>query len=388
MTFGKGPNANGFDYEDDREAPEFEFPIVASDTDKALADLHGRAESDYESWKREFLNWLYHEGKKPDRGEGFASGTIRKTSYHTGQILRWLWGERGYTTELGPDDADKLMRELGRHSTYTDSNLNNIVKTIKRLFSYYNHEKGKAINWECNYELSEPEVTNRDYFKKEEFRPLYEAALNHGAVKHYNNCTADERNRLKAHLAQRFEKPKDEVTPDDFERANSFKIPSLVATSLDMGLRPIEVARATTDWVNLDNAALEIPADESSKNSDNWECVLSNNAVRSLRKWLDERASYEKYDATNKLWLNKRGNPYRSQSLNYLLRNLIEEAGIEPAGRDLTFYSIRHGVATIWADEEDIQDAREQLRHEQVETTLGYSHSSTNKRHNVVNSKY
>jgi len=388
MTFGKGPNTNGFDYEDDRETPEFEFPIVASDTEKALADLHGRAESDYESWKREFLNWLYHEGKKPDRGEGFAAGTIRKTSYHTGQILRWLWGERGYTTELGPDDADKLMRELGRHSNYADSNLNNIVKTIKRLFSYYNHEKGKDIEWECNYELSEPKVTNRDYFTKDEFRPLYEAALNHGAVKHYNNCTREERERLKAHLAQRFEKPKDEVTPDDFERANSFKILSLIATSLDMGLRPIEIARAKTSWVNLNNAALEIPADESSKNTDNWECVLSNNAVRSLRKWLDERASYEKYDATDTLWLNKKGNPYRSQSLNYLLENLIEEAGIEPAGRNLTFYSIRHGVATIWADEEDIQDAREQLRHEQVETTLGYSHSSTNKRHNVVNSKY
>jgi len=388
MTFGKGPNANGFDYEDDREAPEFGFPIVASDTEKALADLHGRAETDYEAWKRDFLNWLYHEGKKPDRGEGFAAGTIRKTSYHTGQILRWLWGERGYTTELGPDDADKLMRELGRHSTYADSNLNNIVKTIKRLFSYYNHEKGKNIDWECNYELSEPKVTNRDYFTKDEFRPLYEAALNHGAVKHYNNCTRKERDLLKAHLAQRFEKPKEAVTPDDFERANSFKIPSLIATSLDMGLRPIEVTRATTDWVNLDNAALEIPADESSKNTDNWECVLSNNAVRSLRKWLDERASYEKYDATDALWLNKKGNPYKSQSLNYLLGNLIEEAGIEPAGRNLTFYSIRHGVATIWADEEDIQDAREQLRHEQIETTLGYAHSSTNKRHNVVNSKY
>ena len=113
MTFGEGPDGNGFDYEDDREVPEFDFPIVASDSDKALADLHGRAESDYESWKREFLNWLYHEGKKPDRGEGFAAGTIRKTSYHTGQILRWLWDERGYTTELGPDDTDKLVSYHG-----------------------------------------------------------------------------------------------------------------------------------------------------------------------------------------------------------------------------------------------------------------------------------
>ena len=376
------------EFNEEAEEITFGFPLIPADTEEALADLHGRADSDYASWKRDFLEWLTVEGKKPDRLEGYSSGVVRKTSYNTGQIMRWLWGERGYTTELTPEDADALMKKLGRHSTYADSNLNNFVKTIKRLFSYYNHEKGRDIDWECNYALSEPQVTNRDYFRKDEFQSLYEASLNHGAVKHYNNCTPEERDKLKGHLAQRFEKPKDEVTPDDFERANSFKIPSLVATSLDMGLRPIEIARATTDWVNLDNAAVEIPADESSKNSENWECVLSNKAVRALRKWLDERASYEKYEATNSLWLNKKGNPYRSQSLNYLLDKLIEEGGIEPAGRDLTWYSIRHGVATIWADDEDIQDAREQLRHEQIETTLGYSHSSTSKRRNSVNSKY
>jgi hypothetical protein len=140
----------------------FDFPVIPTDTEDELADLHARAESDYETWKRAFLIWLTTEGKKPDRLEGYAPEVVRKTSYNTGQIMRWLWGERGYTTELSPDDADKLMKRLGRHSTYTDSNLNNFVKTIKRIFGYYNHEKGKDIEWECNYELSEPTVTNRD----------------------------------------------------------------------------------------------------------------------------------------------------------------------------------------------------------------------------------
>jgi integrase len=386
MTFGEEPA--GFEAATNPQNAHFDFPLLAQETEDALLDLHARAETDYETWKTDFLNWLHHEGKKPDRSEGFAEGTIRKTSYRTDQIMRWLWDRRGYTTELTEDDADELMKLLGRHSNYADSNLNNVVKAIKRIFSYYNHEKGRNIDWSCNYALSEPKVTNRDYFKKDEFRPLYEAALNHGAVHSYNNITPEERDELKAHLAQRFEKAKDEITPFDFKRANTFKIPSLIATALDTGLRPIEIKRATTDWVNLKNATLEIPAEESSKNSDNWECVLSNKAVRTLREWLDERSRYEKYEYSNSLWLNRQGNPYSSQSLNYLLDQLIEEAGIEPAGRDLTFYSIRHGVATLWADEEDIQDAREQLRHEQIETTLGYAHSSPNKRHNVVNSKY
>ena len=44
----------------------------------------------------------------------------------------------------------------------------------------------------------------------------------------------------------------------------------------------------------------------------------------------------------------------------------------KPAGRNLSWYSIRHGVATAWA----------------VETTIGYAHSGTENRHGSVNSKW
>jgi len=388
MTFDGGASDSGFNIATERTDPDFSFPIMADTTEEKLKTLHGRAREDYETWKWDFLTWLHHEGKKPDKAEGFAEGTIRKTSYHTDQIMRWLWDQRGYTTELSEDDADDLMRFLGRHSEYEDSNLNNIIKTIKRIFKYFNTEKGENIDWNCNYGTSEPKVTNRDYFKKNEFRPLYEASLEHKAVKHYNNCTPEERDNIKSHLAERFTILKEDITPHDFERANSFKIPSIVATTLDMGLRPVEIKRATVDWVDLNNAVLKIPAEESSKNKDNWECVLSSNAKRALERWLDERSTYEKYNFSNALWLNKEGNRYSSQSLNRLLDKLIEKRGIEPAGRDLTWYSIRHGVATIWANEEDIHDAKEQLRHKRIKTTLGYSHSSPEKRHGAVNSKY
>lgn len=169
----------------------FDFPLIAGDSEAALEDHHSRAKDDYESWKYDFLVWLRVEGKKPDRLEGYSSAVVRGTSYKTDQIMRWLWTQRGYTTELTPDDADELMKTLGRQSDYSDSNLNNFVKTIKRIFSYYNYEKGRDIDWDCKYAISEPRVTNRDYFKKSEFRPLYEAALNHGAVKHYNNCSPE-----------------------------------------------------------------------------------------------------------------------------------------------------------------------------------------------------
>lgn len=366
----------------------FDFPIIAEDTHEALHDEHARARADYNTWKRGFLEWLHYEGKKPARLEGYSPSVIKQTNYKTDQIMRWLWNKRGYTTELTPDDADDLMQEMGRYSEYGDANLLNFVKTIKRIFSYYNSEKGAEIDWECEYELDDGGVTNRDYFRKGEFHALYEAALNHGAVKHYNNCTPDERDELKAHLAQRFGKQKELIGPNDFDKANTFKIPSLVSVTLDCGLRPVEIKRATVGMVNLENESLDISKDESSKNEENWQCALSQNTVRALEVWLEERASYEKYSRTNALWLNEKGNPYSSKSLNYLLDQLIESAGIRPAGRDLSWYSIRHGVATLWADEEDIQHAQQQLRHKKVKTTRGYSHSSSDVRQSQAESKW
>lgn len=375
-------------FDGEAQRADFDFPLVAQETIEALNEQHARARNDYQTWKRDLLEWLHFEGKDPDRLRGYSEDTLRQTNYKIDQVMRWLWNQRGYTTELSPEDADQLMKELGRYSEYTDANLNNFVKAIKRIFSYYNHEKGKRIEWECNIDLNEPSVTNRDYFKKEEFRALYEAALAHGTVKHYHSCSPEERAELKSYLAQRFEKSKEDVGPDDFGQANSMKIPSLVSVSLDCGLRPVEVGRATVDWVNFEDNTLDIPQEDSSKNEDNWKCVLSNKSVRALQTWLDERSRYEKYAGREELWLNGKGNPYGSTSLNYLLDQLIERAGIQPAGRDLSWYSIRHGVATVWADEENIHDAQEQLRHKKVETTLGYAHSGTASRHNSVNSKW
>lgn len=124
-----------------------------------------------------------------------------------------------------------------------------------------------------------------------------------------------------------------EVGPEEFERANGFKYPSLVYTSLDAGLRPIEVGRAKTYWIDLDNAALHIPADESSKNEDNWSVSLRRETAEYLARWLEERQMYEKYDDTDALWLTRHGNPYKSSALKYLLDQLCEIASIE---RDLS----------------------------------------------------
>jgi integrase len=93
----------------------------------------------------------------------------------------------------------------------------------------------------------------KDYLTKEERTKIREAALEYGSIPAYNTVTPEERSRWKGYLAQRFGKSKSEIGLEDWERANGWKIPGLVWVSLDCGLRPIEVERATVDWIDLDN---------------------------------------------------------------------------------------------------------------------------------------
>lgn len=151
---------------------DYPFRVIPEPTQESLEAAHARASADYETWKHDFIAWLDTEGKDPERLTGYSDSTVRQANYKVDQIMRWLWRQRGYTTEVTGEDADAFMRELGRHSDDSDANLNTYVKTFKRLFKYFNREKGRSIEWECQLELSEPKVTNRDYFKKREFRPL------------------------------------------------------------------------------------------------------------------------------------------------------------------------------------------------------------------------
>lgn len=141
------------------------------------------------------------------------------------------------------------------------------------------------------------------------------------------------------------------------------KFTSMVWTSLDAGLRPVEVERATVSWVDTDNGVLRIPKEDSSKNRNNWVVSLRERTTVGLKRWLQERRVYEKYDGRDELWLTWEGNPYQSQSLRYLLHRLCEIAGIRTEHRSMSWYAIRHSVGTYMAHEGSLGAAKSQLRH-------------------------
>jgi integrase len=357
-------------------------PLV---TDPACSRLNERQIPDYREHRRSLLTWLRDLGKDPSKGQGYAEGTVYNRAYRIDAFYRWVWEKMdGYTTAVSHAHADAYCRELLSRDC-SDSHRATAQKSLKSLYRWREHERG-ADEWEPEIHLTgaSPSRQPRDYFERDERTALREAALEYGSVPHYNSLDPEGRRRWKRHLAQRFGIALENVGSEAFDRANGWKIPSLIQAALDAGLRPKEVGRARVQWVDVDNDVLRIPPEDATKSNDAWTVAIRPQTTEALERWLFERECYAKYNDTDRLWLTREGNPYGSTALNRLLEKLCETAGIDTTHRELTFYSIRHSVGTHLTDERDLEAARMQLRHQSRRTTMKYDAASTKDRRDAL----
>jgi len=365
---------------------EFGYPLVSERSEEDLKKFGLNMVEDYRDFKRELLSWLATYGKNPEKHEGLAETTLESTHYKLETVFRWLWRyESQYTTRFTPEHANKFIRVLDQSDGMIDSTVLHHAKDIQRYFRFSNYVRGTEYEWEVDIELSQSNGDERDYLRRSAFEPLYQAALDHSSVKGYHSITPEERSELKTFVAQRLGIPKEKVGPDEFKQANSWKYPSMISVTLDTGLRPIEVGRAKVSWVNLEDNELNIPKEESTKNEAHWNCAIKKRTAKTLRRWLDERASLEKYDGREELWLTQKSSQYGSKSCNALLHRVIDNGDVPiPEHRDISWYSIRHGVATYWANHVGPHHAKEQLRHKSLNTTMKYLHSDAETRNSAV----
>lgn len=347
------------------------------------AFLNQRQVIDYEEHRKQLLTWLLTFGKEPEKVEGYALETVKPRSYRIDQFYRWVWAqERQYTTRVTTNHADEWVTELA-FSEKSNVHKNNCLKAVMMLFKWRHHRFGED-HWEPKHRFKSERQHPRDFLTREERVRIREAVLEYGSIPHYKSVTPEERREWKRYLAQRFGKPVESVTPQDWNRANGWKFPSLVWTSLDAGLRPIEVERAVVSWVDTENKVLRIPKEESSKNRDNWVVSLRDQTAEYLRRWLEERRLYEKYSETDALWLTRKSNPYQSNSLKYLLVRLCEQAEIETENRKMSWYVIRHSVGTYMACEGSLGAAKAQLRHRCSGTTMKYDQAPVEERREAL----
>ena len=358
-----------------------DYPVTTS---KSEAYLNPRQLVDYREEREACLTWLLTFGKDPDQVVGYAPGTIKSRSARMDRFFRFVWDqEGGYTVNVDHDHADAWMTHLA-HRDVSNTHKKNCQKSLRLLYKWRHHERGIA-EWTPEFTFSAETATQpRDFLTRQERRTVREAALEYGSIPSYNNLTPPERERWKQYLAQRFGKPATEVRPADWDRANGWKIPSLVSTSLDTGLRPTEVERSVVSWVDTSNDVLRIPKEMSAKNREHWVVGLTKQTSDALERWLDEREAYEMYDDTDAIWLTRRGNPYGVTALRHLLHRLCDVAGIDIEHRSMSWYTIRHSVGTYMTREEDLSAAQAQLRHKSPETTMKYDQAPVEDRQTAL----
>lgn len=356
-------------------------------TENAQKYLNPKEEIAYREFRRGLAEWMLGLGKNPEKAEGYSYSTVENRMNRIDLFYRFVWEREGrYVQELTTDHADEWMRWLATQE-FKESTKCTYQKSAHTLFKWKRWERGSDVEWEPVIEYSDPSTNYqpRDYLTRQDRRKLREAAMSYGSIPHYNGLSPEERARWKTHLAQRLQKPKEEVSRQDFMQANSFKYTSMIYTALDAGLRPCEIERSTVRWVDTENQVLRIPREEASKSRENWIVALKPETASILERWLEERDTIEKYDGREAVWLTKYGNPYNKDSFRTVFRKLASEAGLDLENRDLTPYSIRHSTATFVAEEEGLAVAAAQCRHKSKRTTEKYEHSSVTRQSDAVN---
>lgn len=356
--------------------------------EKSLSSLNFQQEILYHDFWDDFLAYLREEGKNPDRYVGYEESNIRPTARRVHQVFQYYWENERVVLELTPKLADHFVKNLDKAEITTNAG-NEYSEGAKRKFANALEVYFQYVDEDWNPPITfgtEDPSFDSDPFTRHERELLLNTALDYKSPPSYSNVTPEERDRWNAQIAQYLGKPKDEVSPEDWEELQrTWKYASIISTALDAGWRAKMVERLETIYLDLENEQIIIPAKIAVKNDRKWTCQLSTRSVRILRRWLVERSNKTRYDDTDALWLNRKGNRYNSKNLNALLRNLMEEAGIEENGRTLTWHSIRHSTGLyIYDRERDLGLVAEILRHVSLEAAQRYSHPTPETKKDVV----
>lgn len=340
--------------------PNREVRIVPEPNEKLLSE---KEFVDYYEYRKPFLTWLYQFGKNPKKAQGYAVTTVYATGYRAARFDRWMWDQRGsYRMPPTEEDAQAFMRDVAL-SDESRTFKGKMLEMLRRYSKYLVDQRGHA-EWEFEWEFSSSGGNHqpRDFLSTDERQKIRQAALEHDGTPSYGVDDLDG------------------LTDD----GGSWKYTSMVWTSLDAALRPIEVGRARVGWVDVDNGVLRIPIEDSSKNEGNWTVSVTDRTATALARWLEERAEHPHYDDTDALWLTRQANPYGSKQLRYLLHRLCDTAGIEYENRQMSWYTIRHSVGTYMTKERDLAATKAQLRHRNAQTTMKYDQVPVEDRKNAL----
>ena len=152
-------------------------------------------------------------GKNPEKAEGYSDYTVYESAYRTARFDRWAWSKIGrYSIPPEPALATEYIEE---GVIYRDVSNATKGKTEGAIGRYYRYLEANYPGCEWDHDQrfnSSDEDAPRDYLTRRERRRVREAAL---ATESWHETT-------------------------------------IVLTSLDAALRPVEVSRARPEWVDTE----------------------------------------------------------------------------------------------------------------------------------------
>ncbi len=332
---------------DDEIDPNRSITIVPDSNAELLGE---KEEIDYHDYRERFLTYLLRMGKNPEKAEGYSPYSVYSTANRTARFDRWLWEREGcYVIQPDFEHAEAYMDEVAFRDV-TESTKGKILEALLRYSKWLEYRYDEE-RWEFDWSFNSGggNTGPRDFLLDDERQKIRQAALQMDGNPSYGLDDED-------------------VVDED----TSWKYTSLFWTSLDAALRPVEVRRASTRWVEPDNGLLRIPREESSKNEGDWAVSVTERTATALERWIEERSENPRYDDTDALWLTRHGNRYSSKELSRLLRSVCDKAGIDYSDRQMSFYTIRHSTGTYMTKERDLAATKAQLRHRSVKTTMKY----------------
>ncbi|GGL21579.1 hypothetical protein GCM10009037_01100 [Halarchaeum grantii] len=362
--------------------------MSGSDESDTTNRLSHRQQVMFDNTVERFEEYLLTAGKTPRKDIGYATDTARARKSRVLRIFYWIWEHGDVSTELSTEQADRVIEaldtdELRRRNgdRYSETSKRKMSNALADWFAF------KQADWEPDISFRDERATdNADPFTKSEVKKLWQTSLTYKNIPKYNNLSPKDRDRWRRYLAQYLGKPKEEVEPADWREVNrSWKVPSLVRSARAAGWRPAIVGRMRVHWYDPEKQAITIPGEHAVKNESRWKQELPGEAVEAIDRWLDQRENKSKYDDTDLMWLTRKGQPYSSSTLNALLRNLMDEAGIEPRGRNLVWYSFRHYVGTyVYDDCQDLKMVAKILRQNSIASADRYVHPTVELQRNIV----
>ena len=362
----------------------------------ALEGMVGEDAEHVEKRRQEWYDWMREKGKSPLKHEPVAESNADNYYRRLDQLHRAAieYLDPDDKTCLTPDQADELLLLLARDKIqkenggdYSSASKRKFSNALRKYFNWRYHEGPLDFEWRPSVKFSDGNHTSAAEFSYEEMGRLLEAAQSYHKLPSYYDTPPEERDRINGLVAQRLSKPKEDVVRKDWQRADqSSKISSLTSVGYDAGLLPVEVEEAEVSWYKPDQQILKIPPEKAAKEREKFEVALSDESCEWMSRWVRERRHLAKYDGSNKLWLNREGNPYQSGSLCNIVRKLCEEADIPTEDREVRWYSLRHTLGRHMKSDGSLAQVNDQLRHETFETTVStYGDSAAEERQQTLN---